>query len=42
MITLPMTGILLAAVLLLVVWAESAPTTTDAPTTCADDKVMTP
>jgi len=42
MIALPLTGILLAVVLMLVAWAESAPTTRDAPATCADDRAMAP
>lgn len=42
MIALPMTGILLAVVLMLVAWAESAPTSIDAQATCTDDRVMTP
>lgn len=39
MITLPLTGLLLVAMLLLVSWAESGPA--EESTTCADDRVMT-
>lgn len=42
MIALPWTGILLAAALLLVSWAECAPTTADVPAKCADDRVVAP
>lgn len=42
MIALPLTGLLLVAVLLLVGWAESPPSTQESAAKCGDDKVVAP